>query len=77
MFQNYYKPLADHIASHIGNKYSHSGNITKHFQSIERCFFANTMEEIIENLKKENTEFARVCLDKINQNSMLSMKITL
>ena len=50
--------MMDHIMTYIGHKYSHSGNVSKHFQAIDRCFYANTMEEIIENLKKENTMFA-------------------
>ena len=58
MFKNYYQQMMDHIMTYIGHKYSHSGNVSKHFQAIDRCFYANTMEEIIENLKKENTVFA-------------------
>ena len=69
--------MIDYISTHIGNKYSHAGNIANHFQEIDRCFYANTVEEIIENLEKEGTPFAKDCLRLMKQNSLLSMKITL
>lgn len=30
-----------------------------HKQVIDRCFYANTVEEIIENLKREDNVFAK------------------
>jgi chaperone required for assembly of F1-ATPase len=46
-------------------------------QAINRCFYSSTIEEIMENLKKENTPFALACLQQMNKNSMLSMKLAL
>lgn len=51
--------------------------ITKHKQMIARCFYSNTIEEIMDNLSKETEPFAKQILDRMNQNSMLSMKIAL
>lgn len=77
MFRNYYSPIIEYIKTLNGHKYSHADNISNYFQDIDRCFYASTVEEIIENLKRENTLFAKQCLSKMNQNSMLAMKATL
>lgn len=44
---------------------------------ISRCFYPNTVEEIMENLKKETDPFAKEILSRMNKNSLLSMKIAL
>jgi hypothetical protein len=44
---------------------------------ISRCFWPNTVEEIMENLKMETHPFAKEILLRIDNNSMLSMKIAL
>ena len=49
----------------------------KHRQMIDRCFWPNTVEEIMENLKRESDPFAKVILERMQNNSMLSMKIAL
>ena len=44
---------------------------------IDRCFWPNTVEEIMENLKMESHPFAKEILERMNKNSLLSMKIAL
>ena len=54
--------------------------LIKNLTAINRCFFPSTLEEITENLKREASEgsaFAKLCLDKMGNNSTLSMKLAL
>ena len=44
---------------------------------IDRCFWPNSVEEIINNLNKETHPFAKEILQKMKGNSMLSMKLAL
>jgi enoyl-CoA hydratase/carnithine racemase len=44
---------------------------------IDRCFWPNTIEEILENLRKEDDKFAKEILERMESNSMLSMKLAL
>nr|XP_026244841.1 3-hydroxyisobutyryl-CoA hydrolase, mitochondrial [Urocitellus parryii] len=48
-----------------------------HLDKINRCFSANTMEQIIENLQQDGSPFALEQLKVINQMSPTSLKITL
>ncbi len=57
--------------------YSHEVSVLKHMEAINRCFYSSTIEEIIDNLKRENTPFANQCLKHMNENSLMSMKLTL
>lgn len=68
----------DYIKSHSGHDYPRDPNtFLKHTDLINRCFYANSVEEIMHNLQMENTPFAQMCLKKMSSNSMLSMKLTL
>ena len=40
--------------------------LSKNIEMINRCFNSNNLEEIVENLKKEETNFSRLCLDKMS-----------
>jgi enoyl-CoA hydratase len=44
---------------------------------IDRCFWSNSVEEIIDALKRETHPFAKEILQKMECNSMLSMKLAL
>ena len=44
---------------------------------ISRCFYANSIEEIKDNLRKESSPFAQECLDAMERNSDLSMRLAL
>ena len=49
----------------------------KHRQLIDRCFWSNSIEEIMENLRNEDDKFAQEVLQRMEANSMLSMKLAL
>jgi hypothetical protein len=62
----------------MGHPYSKSADsYMKHQDVINRCFYPSKVEEIIDLLKKEDSPFAKLCLQRMDANSMLSMKITL
>lgn len=78
MFANYFQFLTDYAKFHSDLTYNHDkANIYRNMQTINRCFYPNTIEEIMENLRLENTPFSLQCLEKMQTNSMLSMKIAL
>lgn len=68
----------DYMKLHAGHVFTRSTKaFIKHIDTINRCFYFNTIEEIMDALKKEDTLFTKLCLDKMKQNSLLSMKIAL
>ena len=58
---NHYKYHADHLKSLLDlEETSLRGSIVRRYEKdINRCFWPDSIEEIIENLKKENTRFAK------------------
>jgi len=78
VYQNYYKYILDYLKTYTDQEFSHNEQtVHKHIQEINRCFFSNSIEEIMDNLRRENTAFAQACLDQMTKNSMLSMKLAL
>ena len=64
---NYFSYVLDYVKDHTGHPYAKSASTyIKHLDTINRCFYPNSVEEIIELLKKEETPFAKMCLDKMN-----------
>lgn len=63
---NHYKYNSDHVRKNLPVEPVdlHGSILRKYEKDINRCFYADTIEEIIENLKKENTKFAKYCLDR-------------
>lgn len=55
----------------------HRADVAKNLDVINRCFYPNTVEEIMELLKLEDSDFAKQCLKRMENNSMLSMKLAL
>ncbi|XP_016046258.2 3-hydroxyisobutyryl-CoA hydrolase, mitochondrial isoform X1 [Erinaceus europaeus] len=51
--------------------------LEEHMDKINRCFSANTVEQIIENLKQDGSSFSQEQLKVINKMSPTSLKITL
>uniref|UniRef100_A0A8C5KW20 3-hydroxyisobutyryl-CoA hydrolase n=1 Tax=Jaculus jaculus TaxID=51337 RepID=A0A8C5KW20_JACJA len=51
--------------------------LEEHMDKINRCFSANTVEQIIENLRQDGSPFALEQLKVINKMSPTSLKITL
>lgn len=79
MYQNYYNYIMAYVKSHSGHEYPHDPKtlLLKNATAINRCFYSTTLEEIVENLKREESPFAQMCLDKMQSNSELSMKLAL
>ena len=76
---NYYESYFDFINGNITNEigYQSSTRQFNHLTQINALFYPNKLEDIIQNLKNEDSPFSRFCLDKMNKNSPLSMKIAL
>lgn len=71
-----------YVKSHSGHEYPRDPKtiLLKNATEINRCFYPSKLEEIIENLKREEaagSTFAKVCLQKMQANSQLSMKLAL
>lgn len=79
VYQNYYRYVMEYLRGHSGHQFAvdAKGLLQKNQAAINRCFYPSTLEEITENLKKEGTPFAQLCLDKMANNSTLSMKLAL
>lgn len=58
-------------------KYDQLEAILKHRELIDRCFWPNSVEEIMDNLRRDTDPYAKVILERMQNNSMLSMKIAL
>jgi hypothetical protein len=77
-FQNYFRYVTDYVKEYTDFDFPEGGETLKrNIQAINRCFYSNTVEEIIDNLKRENSPFAKKCLEQMERNSMLSMKLSL
>ncbi|XP_031507272.1 3-hydroxyisobutyryl-CoA hydrolase, mitochondrial isoform X1 [Papio anubis] len=77
-------PSKENIASVLENYHTESKidrdksfMLEEHMDKINSCFSANTVEEIIENLKQDGSSFALEQLKVINKMSPTSLKITL
>jgi Enoyl-CoA hydratase/isomerase len=44
---------------------------------IDRCFFGNSVEQIMDNLRREKHPFATECLQQMERNSVISMNLAL
>jgi len=75
---NYFKEQLDYLQLHIGQRFPEDEGVAVNYQEmIDRCFWHNSVEEIMEALKKESHPFARQCLQAMESNSMTSMKLAL
>lgn len=76
LFQDTYKTQHEYLSMFLDHW--HHADIAvaiKHRQIIDRCFYSRSVEEIIENLKKEVHPFAKECLEHMERNSMVSMQL--
>ena len=70
LYRNYYADVMNYVTPRIGNQFSEfNGFACNHQELIDRCFYSNSVEEIMENLRKENSPFALECLDAMKHNS--------
>ena len=76
---NFYKNAHDYITQHNGEMFDKETlkSLLIHQQLIDRCFYPDSVEEIMSNLREETHPFAAQVLQKMEANSMLSMKIAL
>jgi hypothetical protein len=79
MYMNYYNYVMGYVKSHSGHEFPKDPRtlLTKNAQAINRIFYSSSLEEIIDNLKREDSSFSKLCLEKMSQNSTLSMKLAL
>ena len=62
----------------MGHKYDQDATIAvQHSEMIARCFYPSTIEEIKQNLRDEGSPFALKCLEAMERNSDLSMRLAL
>jgi len=61
----------------VSGAFSEESTWNEHMGAINRCFYPDSIEEIKELLKKENTDFSRECLKVMNQSSPISLALTL
>lgn len=55
-----------------------TGSIVRRYEKdINRCFYADSIDQIIENLKRENTKFAKYCLQRLEENDRTALNVTL
>jgi len=76
---NFFDYVHKYLALHAGHVYAEDvvKSLLQHQQLIDRCFWPDSVEEIMENLKREDHPFAQEILQRMQSNSMLSMKLAL
>ena len=58
-YKNYFEEIMNLITMHIGEPWSClKGDVFPHKELIDRCFYPSTVQEIMENLRKESHPFA-------------------
>jgi hypothetical protein len=68
IFMNYYDYVLGYVKSHSGHDYPRTSQILKNSVAINRIFRHNSLEEIIDNLRREEADgskFAAACLKKM------------
>ena len=75
MYLNYHS----YLMMSLNDVYDLDANTTvmQHRQLIDRCFRHNSVEQIIQSLRRETHPFAKEVLARMEANSLLSMKIAL
>ncbi|XP_034937617.1 3-hydroxyisobutyryl-CoA hydrolase, mitochondrial [Chelonus insularis] len=64
------------IINKFENPSSREFSLEKHLKQIDHCFSANTVEGIIDNLKKDDSEWAKEVLTNLAKMSPTALKIT-
>ena len=80
IFMNYYDYLLGYVKSHSGHDYPRTSYLVRHRASIDRLFRFSSLDEILDALRREQSEgskFADACLKRMQNNSELSMKLAL
>jgi len=76
---NQFDYIQKYVKLHAGHIYSDNTvqTLLQHREMIDRCFWSNSIEEIMDALKRETHPFAKEILQKMECNSMISMKLAL
>jgi len=76
---NFFDSLQKYVKMHTQGivKVDSVNSILKHRKLIDRCFWPDSVEAIMDNLRRETEPIAKQILDKMESNSLLSMKIAL
>jgi hypothetical protein len=76
---NQFNYIHKYLKLHAGHMYTNNSvhTLLQHTEMIDRCFWHNSLEEIIEALNRETHPFAQEILRKMECNSELSMKLAL
>ena len=76
---NQYSWYVDFLKLNAGHLYvgETAKSLMQHRQLIDRCFWHDSVEEIMESLSRESHPFAQEVLERMQKNSMLSMKLAL
>ncbi len=78
IYSNYFNNIMSFVGPRIGDAYSTCNSVAVlNKQLIDRCFYSNSVEEIMENLKKETQPFALKMLNAMKRNSPQSMQLAL
>ena len=72
-----YKTQHDYVTQYLDSWYKQDINVAmRHKKLINRCFYSRSVQEIMENLRKEVHPFAHECLKAMERNSMASLQLT-
>jgi len=76
---NQFATINGWVRTHTGNEYTEDlvKSLLQHQQLIDRCFWPDSVEQIMENLRRETHPIAKDFLSRMESNSMTSMKIAL
>jgi len=76
---NQFDYMHKYLKLHTGHIYANNSiqTLLQHREMIDRCFWHNSIEDIQDALKRETHPFAKEILQKMDCNSMLSMKLAL
>ena len=75
---NFFQLQQDALNMRIGHSVSLDKSVAiQHSDLIARCFYSHSLDQIRDNLSRESSPFAKECLQAMDRNSELSMKIAL
>lgn len=78
IYQESYRPLANQLRTLSGHQFDADRTVAfQHLEMIGRCFYPSSVEEIKANLRRESHPFAKKCLQAMERNSDLSMRLAL
>ena len=75
---NFFLKQQEFLKMQIGHSMNqNNSDAIQHSSLIARCFYADSLDQIRDNLSRESSPFAKECLEAMDRNSELSMKLAL